>query len=350
MSGDSTPFSILVIRLSAMGDVAMTVPVVQALRERYPGARIVMLTRPFFRPFFRAVEGIGFFEPDLAGRHKGLPGLFRLARDLGRFDLVADLHDVLRSQVLRRLMRLKGARVAVIDKGRAEKKALTRLKRKRFAPLTPTVERYRDVFLRLGLELPPVAPPSRVRCPLDRQTAALAGERIATWIGVAPFAQHAGKIYPMEKMREAVRRLAAQPGTRLFVFGGGEREKALAEMLAEGLPDVVPVVGRIGLSQELELISNLDLMLSMDSSAMHMASLFAVPVVSVWGATHPFAGFYGFGQDPADAVQVDLPCRPCSVYGNKPCAVGGYPCLNDISPEAVVERVLQVLDRNAASS
>ena len=84
-------------------------------------------------------------------------------------------------------------------------------------------------------------------------------------------------------------------------------------------------------------------MVSMDSSALHMSSLVGVPVVSVWGATHPFAGFYGFGQDPSLAVQLDMACRPCSVYGNKPCLYGTYACMSGIPPEAIVEKVCRRL-------
>ena len=95
--------------------------------------------------------------------------------------------------------------------------------------------------------------------------------------------------------------------------------------------------------KELDLISGLDLMLSMDSANMHLASLFGVPVVSIWGATHPYAGFYGWGQKPSNAVQVELYCRPCSVFGNKPGYRGDLLCLTSISPVTVYEKIMQNL-------
>ena len=285
-----------------MGDVAMVAPVLVALRRNYPNLRITVLTPKFLQPFFREVGNIEFFAPDLKGRHKGVAGLLRLGRDLGRFDMVADLHDVLRSKGLCRLMKLRGTRIERIDKGRAEKKMLTAPENKQRVQLKTTVERYREVFVRLGFDLPEIPLPSRIRYPMSEAVARLAGAHDGTWIGVSPFAQHEGKIYPLDKMREVMLRLA-----------------------------------RLG--QEMELISNLDLMVSMDSSGLHMSSLVGLPVVSVWGATHPFAGFYGFGQDPALAVQVDMPCRPCSVYGNKPCLFGDYRCMRQITPGMIVSRV-----------
>ncbi len=336
-----------------MGDVAMTVPVIDVLRKSYPDAQIVVLTNAFFRPFFRDVDNIEFFTPDLKGRHKGLGGLWRLASDVwekfGGFDFVADLHDVLRSKVLRRLMRLKGAKIAVIDKGRAEKKKLTSLKHKLLVRLKPTVERYRDVFAELGFELS--EPLSKVRPLSERQpvmlTAAaetLTGKKDKIWIGIAPFAQHAGKIYPLDLMEQVIGALSQYSSLKMFVFGGGASEKAFAEQLENKFSGVVSVIGKVSLNEELDIISNLDLMVTMDSSAMHMASLVGTPVVSIWGATHPFAGFYGFGQDDADAVQIDeLKCRPCSIYGNKPCAIGGYPCMNMIQPGTIVAKVVSKL-------
>ncbi|MBR2887786.1 MAG: glycosyl transferase family 1, partial [Bacteroidales bacterium] len=105
---------------------------------------------------------------------------------------------------------------------------------------------------------------------------------------------------------------------------------------------VESLVGRSGgLANELNLIADLDCMLSMDSANMHLASLVGTRAVSVWGATHPAAGFLGFNQNPDDAVQVDLPCRPCSVYGNKPCHIAEqYKCLNSITAEGIVEKIL----------
>ena len=78
---------------------------------------------------------------------------------------------------------------------------------------------------------------------------------------------------------------------------------------------------------------------------MHLASLYGVPVVSVWGGTHPWLGFYGWGQDPANAVQVELECRPSSVFGNKPCPRGDLACMNLISPLVIYEKIIQQLQK-----
>ena len=90
-------------------------------------------------------------------------------------------------------------------------------------------------------------------------------------------------------------------------------------------------------------MSHLDVMVSMDSANMHMASLVNIPVVSIWGATHPLAGFMGYHQSLDNAVQTDMDCRPCSIYGQKPCQFGDYRCMMAITPQMIVEKIANVL-------
>ncbi len=333
-----------------MGDVAMCAPVVERLRADHPYMRITILTRPNFHPFFRDIESIGFLTPDFKAAHKGFGGLWRLSREIAALevDAVADLHDVLRTKILRAMLRLQGKRVAVIDKGRGEKRVLTRKFRKIRQQLVPTVKRYADVFARLGVALSDIIPPPHAPRPLSEKVKAIAGPKKGIWIGVSPFAQHPGKVYPTILCDALIGLLGERYG-RVFVFGGGTHEQSFAEHMEQRHPSVTSMIGKVSLAEEMDLVSNLDCMVSMDSVAMHMASLMGTPVVSVWGATHPYAGFYGLGQRPEDAVQLDLDCRPCSVYGNKPCMYKDYRCMNRIPPTTILEHVARVMERSAGN-
>ena len=110
-------------------------------------------------------------------------------------------------------------------------------------------------------------------------------------------------------------------------------------------PNVTALFGRVKMAGEIDLIANLDCVVSMDSLVMHLASLVATPVVSVWGATHPGLGFFGYGCDPRGIVQADMECRPCSVFGNKPCRYGDYRCLHAVTPAMIVERVEEIVGK-----
>lgn len=331
-----------------MGDVAMTAHVVETLRENNPKVKITILTRPFFKPFFRDIKGVDIFVPDFKGRHKGAWGIVRLAHDVRALGItyIADMHNVLRTMLLRQFLRLRGGiKVAVIDKGRKEKRALTRKCYKFKVPLKTTVERYRKVLMKLGFNMPELSPRRSIKCPLSSDVSDITGKKTGVWVGVAPFAKHTGKIYPLNQMTEAIEILSSRYD-KIFIFGGGASEKQYADDVASKFDNVISVVGKINLDSELDLISNLDVMVSMDSSAMHMASLYATPVVSVWGATHPYAGFYGFGQDPDNIIQLDMECRPCSIYGNKACRFKDYRCMTRIPPYLIAEQVEKVLKEN----
>ncbi len=334
--------NLLIIRYSAMGDVAMAVPVIRALRDANPGLQITVLTRPFFRPLMRDPEGVEFIDADFAGRHRGLAGIYRLRNDIASAGVthVADLHDEPRTRALRRILRVTGAKVAVIDKGSGEKRELTRKFRKVKHQLRPTVERYTDAVRELGFEFADPVPALRDPRPIPQEIIDITGPKTGLWIGVAPFARYKGRIYPTNMTDELIGLLAATGRYRhIFMFGHGPYEKEFAEYMEQRHPGVVSVIGKIKLPAELDLISNLDAMVTMDASAMHLASLAGVPAVSVWGATHPYAGSYGFGQDPDNAVQSDLRCRPCSLDGSKPCMYRDYRCLTGITPQMIAERV-----------
>ena len=171
----SAPMRILVIRLSAMGGCRDECARGGRIAQTVSRSADRSADAGFLQPFFRGIEALEFVSPDFTGRHKGLKGVLKLSSELGRFDMVADLHDVIRTKMLRRILRLRGAKVAYIDKGREEKKALVALENKKLVQLKTTVERYREVFLALGFDLPPIAVPPRVRYSLDAETEALAG-------------------------------------------------------------------------------------------------------------------------------------------------------------------------------
>ena len=328
---------LLIIRFSALGDIAMTVPVVYDLAVQYPNLDITMLSREMARPLFeRLPDNVHFYAADLKGRHKGLIGLCRLWRDahMSDFDYIADFHDVLRTHWLRAEGCLRRKKVAKIDKGRKSKKALTRQKNKVFNQQATSFERYAKVLEQLGFPTKPQFVKLDYSSFCETQKASS-----ETWIGIAPFAKHPAKVYPMEKMEEAIKAMCQRADTTIFLFGGGEEEKRQIAELCSKYPNVKAAQSQHGLKGELALMSQLDVMLSMDSANMHLASLVGTRVVSVWGGTHPYAGFLGWNQKPNDCIQLDMTCRPCSVYGNKPCLRGDYACMNGIAPSQILEKL-----------
>lgn len=340
---------ILVIRFSALGDVAMTIPVIQSLAVQYPQHEIVVLSRVVLQPLFRELPAnVSFVGADLKGRHKGFAGLNRLYAELKamHFDFVADLHNVVRSKYLCFRFQLSSVPVAAICKGRFGKKKLVRRHHKVLEMQKSSFHRYADVVEQLGFPvlLNFTSIYGEGEGDFSQITSVTGSKGDAKWIGIAPFAKHIGKIYPLELQEQVIAHFAADPAVKVFLFGGGKEEQTVFDGWLRKYPSVISMIGKLNMSTELNLMSHLDVMLSMDSANMHLASLVNIPVVSVWGATHPYAGFMGWRQLSANTVQIDLSCRPCSVYGQKPCFRGDYACLWGIKPERVIEKIEEVLN------
>ncbi len=327
---------LLIIRFSALGDVAMLVPLVKQAACLYPDWDFTMLSRQQSEPLFRDMPAnVHFHGVDFKKDPRKWFQVSRLLNEINYhdFDAVADMHDVLRSQYMRTRMFLAGKRVASINKGRIQKWLLVRHSYVYKQPLTPMIERYRAVFTELGFYLPRTV------------THTAPDEVIRHNIGVAPFAAHTGKIYPLERMEHVVAALGKvmhAHGEQVFLFGAGHKEKALLDSWATRYEGVVSLVGQLSMDKEIDIMHDLRLMLTMDSSNMHLASLVGTRVLSIWGATHPWTGFLGYGQQESDCIQRPLPCRPCSVYGNRRCQFGDHRCL-DIKEDEIIHRVLRVL-------
>ena len=324
-----------------MGDVAMTVPVIRALTAQHQ-VRVTVVSRPFFEPFFKDIQNVEFFGVDLQNRHKGFAGLYRLFQDLKttNIDHVADLHNVLRSKVVGSFFKLSGKKVATLDKGRKEKKALTRPENKTLKPLKSMHQRYADVFAELGFEVDLSKIVFPKKAVLHHEILNKVGNFSNKNIGIAPFAQYQTKSYPLDLMQKVVDKLAENPENKIFLFGG-KSDLPNLEKLQNNYQNVVITTGKLTFEQELQLIANLDVMLSMDSGNAHIAAMYGVKTIVLFGATHPFLGFMPFGQPFENALLPDLnkyPKLPTSVYGNK--IVEGYQdVMRSISPDAIVEKI-----------
>lgn len=305
---------ILVIRLSAMGDVAMTVPVLRALLLQYPQVKITVLTRGFFKPFFRDLPNVTVFPMDVNGKHKGALGLYRLSREIKKqhIDTVADLHNVLRTKILKTFF--LGKQFIQIDKGRKEKKAL--VSGASFQQLKTTHQRYADVFKKLGFAIDLSNPTFSEKVKLNENILMKTGSQSLKWIGIAPFATYQSKMYPLDAMQVVIESLSKTH--KIFLFGSKAEKKKLEDLCVND--NVVNLAGKLTLEDELDIISNLDVMLSMDSGNAHIAAMLGKKVITIWGVTHPFAGFGPFNQ-PKDymllANREEFPLIPTSIYGNK---------------------------------
>ena len=326
--------NILVVRLSALGDVAMTIPAIYSCAKTWPAYTFHVLTTAFCAQLFiqppKNVQVHTLQKP---------VSTWKMLRQLQQMDIdvVADLHNVLRSWVIDLYYTLKGKRVAILQKQRKERH---RILKRHQETATPFTQRYFDVFQHLGLAttpqftslfpIPPAIPQGWEKTSEER------------WIGIAPFARYRNKTYPLERMREVVEQLAALPHTHVFLFGAKGQEAAQLQQWTAIGQQVTSLAGQLPLAEELALMTHLDVMVTMDSSNMHLASLVGTRVVSIWGSTAPACGFLGWQQHTDDALCRHLGCQPCTIAGSENCKKGNLVCM-DIAPQEIVSHLKRML-------
>jgi ADP-heptose:LPS heptosyltransferase len=342
---------ILVIRLSAMGDVMLLVPVLRSLVAAHANVEVTVLTRPKFTSFFAGIERVSTFSADVDKAYTGLFGIRRLVADIQKatnFDVVIDVHDHIRTVLIRSLFKLAGKKVIVFNKGRKEKKAFVRKDNKITKPLPHTVERYKVAFQKAGFEFPLISgphlmPSQEAKDQLEGWFAKEGLTKNEKWIGIAPFSMHTSKIWPVANYPKLIDSVIKKFPVKFFFFGGGAAEVKYFEEVKQLFPQhCVVVAGQLKMPQEIALMQHLDLMLCTDSSNMHLAALSGAPLLSIWGGTHPDVGFGPFGRGKESMLQIDrteLPCRPCSVFGTETCHRGDFACMNKIGVDDLVNRI-----------
>lgn len=339
---------LLVLRFSSLGDVALSVPVVHGVLNANPDVQITYVSNKLHAPLFQEIDRLHFHGLDLE-EYAGPVGLFRLYRELRKmesWEVIIDLHSVLRTWILTGFFKQGGFRVHSLAKGRKEKEALTRRKNKDFRELPHTTQRYTEVFIDAGYE---VSIPESVRIRASQSAEEWSNQFVIEqdgrqMIGIAPFSKHEEKEWPRHHLAELMKDLDAK-GIRLLLFGG-PHERAKLDELALPFNHTQNLAGVISLDQQIALMSNLAVFVSMDSFNMHLASLCGTPCLSIWGPTHPHAGFRPWDATHATIIQItneELDCRPCSVFGSKRCFRGDHACMEWITPEKVIQAIHNML-------
>jgi ADP-heptose:LPS heptosyltransferase len=333
-----------------MGDVALTVPVLKGLLKHNDNLSITLATRALYKPFFEDIPRLHVFQCDFQERHKGLYGIFKLYQELkslSRFDYIIDLHSVLRSWILDFLFQIKGISVSKLKKGRHEKKRL--IKGSIFKQLKTTTDRYLDVFKPLNLEfkypsVPVIHLQEGYKSEADNFLRATGPENIFH-IGLAPFALHKLKTWPLSHTRELLKMIEGQTNASVYLFGGGPKEISMLADLANDYERCYTMAGKLSIGAEMALMQNMRFMITMDSSNMHLSSLLGVKTIALWGATHPYAGFQAYQQKKERDFQIskkELPCRPCTVFGKGKCKRKDFACMNWLTPQHIFDRLMHM--------
>jgi len=330
-----------------MGDVALTLPVLKGFLNQNDKLIITFVTRPLYASFFESIQGLDLFLCDFEREYSGLRGLFRLFKKLTsrkKYDSIIDLHGVTRTRILNLFFRLSGIPVYSINKGRREKRRL--IKGKIFKPLKSTLDRYLETFDHFNLKFKfpdnPVLAINKKYVNEANNFIRKNGISKNIMIGVAPFALHNLKTWPMSYMEQLIRLFENRLNAFVFLFGGTENEIIKLENLSRGFHERINVAGKLSLGAQLALMQKMNFMVTMDSANMHLAALGGVTTIAIWGATHPYAGFDAYRQINERNIQIDkdeLSCRPCTVFGSGTCKRKDFACMQWLLPEIVFGKI-----------
>ncbi|NQW30127.1 MAG: glycosyltransferase family 9 protein [Ignavibacteria bacterium] len=355
--------SILVIRLSSLGDVILSTCLVRQLRRTYPGVVIDVAVNDKFagvwdnNPHIRNVWPITFTNSSADVDNVKLKMLESLNEQ--RYDLVVDLQNNIRSKMLRRGL---GVALACLDKHRLEKLALVHLKMKPDVVM-PIVERYRKTVEHLPLAFDTDGPELWLKEEHDQgyypESAASgkapyqkqfngdngnSGVDGGILIGIAAGAKHFTKRWPVVKWAELCAEIIANGNTPVLL--GGLDDVALNDEIVAGVGGVDGTVSRADgattIQETIRAIDKCAVVVSNDSAVMHMATARRVPVVAIFGSSVVELGFAPFGSA-STIIQHDVACRPCSHIGRASCPKKHFLCMNGIEVAEVIHGVQKLL-------
>ncbi len=341
---------VLITCFSSISNVAAIVPQLYGLVNDYPQHEFIVLSRSFLRPLFDKLPRVTFVGGDIRGAHKTPIGVYRLFKQLRLMkpDVVLDMQRSWRTRMIARLFAFVGTKILKISFVTTEQKRLIKRGASKSRPIPTIFERQARLYAKIRLMVndsfcklyePNVEQGAKIK--------ELYGEKQGRWIGIAPFSIARGKTLPLRKMKNVIAYFDKQPNTKIFLFGAGEMENELLLDWQSLYNNAYAVHTNLQLDDELALMNSLDVMVCMDSANMHLASLMAVPVVSIWGATHPYSGFLGWKQSMDNCVGVDFSCRPCTAHSDRKCKYGDYRCLESLHSSKIIEVINQCIMHNA---
>jgi heptosyltransferase-2 len=337
---------ILLIRLSSLGDILLTTPVLRLLREHCPQAKIEFLVKAAYQDVLRAHPCIDRLI--LFSDQQSLGQTLRQLRQT-RYDVVFDLHRTLRSRLI--CQGLPASLKLTYNKRVLRRLLLVRLRWNTLSAMTPVPELYAAPLRRLGIDTKLPAPEMHLapgcrdamRQHLAQVFPAAAGRPL---LALAPGARWATKRWPEERFATVGQALGERYRAGVIILGDNQ-DTAFAQTLCQQLD--VPVFnacGKFSLMQTAALLQQCRLLLCNDSGLMHMATALNIPVVAVFGPTVEEFGFYPF-RAPARVVSSSLSCRPCSTKGSRHCPKGHHQCMLHVSTDQVLTAAQQMWEAEA---
>ncbi len=329
------PSKILVFRQSSLGDVILTLPVLDRLKEAYPESHIDYLTKTAYLPivqFHPAISNAFSFDKE----HPFSKVVSGLRPD--RYDLIIDLQANMRSFALS--LMLSSAHFLRYRKRRLRREMVVRRSRLKLS-VEHTVDAYFAALRPLGIDArmtpPVIGLPQEAYQFADNFISKLPPVRHI--VAFCPGARHFEKRWPAESYKKVAESLLNDPDYAIIVFSANDDDFPPDFGIAH--PRLL-AAKNLGLLDAAALLSRCKVALTNDSGLMHLANSAGTPVLAIFGPTNPRLGFAPTLPG-SQIICDDVDCSPCSVHGQRPCYQPAKFCFEKITPERVTSELQKMI-------
>ncbi|OPX27630.1 MAG: lipopolysaccharide heptosyltransferase II [Candidatus Cloacimonas sp. 4484_140] len=322
---------VLFIRFSSLGDVLLTTPIIRTFCTHFQNAEIHFLTKKQFAPLLEYNPFIDTLISFDSENESMLQLIIRLQKE--HYTHIIDLHDKLRSALIKRFVRGK---VFTYKKKHNYRKKL--LKDHELKPISSTVDLYASVLEKFALSLDE----KKLDFFLPENEEAIAASFLSSdkkiIVTISPGTSWHTKQYPTEYYKKLIRNLLDNHDVKIVLLGTEQEKNLTTELAAVSETKILNLCGRISLIESAVIIKHSDLFISGDCGPMHIAAAFEVPQIAIFGPTHPKLGFAPLNPN-AKVLTLDLDCSPCTLHGNKQCPKSHFKCMMNLSPDMVISEL-----------
>ncbi len=330
--------NILIIRLSSIGDVILTTPVLRAVRNKFPNSRIDFLTSLATSSLLDNspyVNNLWKYDKAKPEQNKILKNLMLESIDFEKYDIVIDLQNNLRTLFfLRGMFKKKFS----LNKNRLYKLSLIHFK-KQISKSHHIVERYFDTLDELEVS------PDELGCELfiNNQINILPSKNESIRIGIAPGAKHYTKRWHTKHFAKLADLISKEFVAEFYLLGSSEEKSICDEIALQSNCKFNNFAGQLSLLETAKLIDELDIVISNDSAIMHIASAKQVPILAIYCSTVPELGFTPY-KAKYEIMQHKISCQPCTHIGRSECPKKHFKCSLDLSPDQVFDGFKKLIE------
>lgn len=335
---------ILILRLSSIGDIILTSPLVRAVREKFPNAQIDFLIKKEFADVMRYNPNINNLICFDKKEKNALKNLKQQIRN-EKYDWCIDIHKNLRTRLLK-------SGIPFTYKTQYNKQIFNRtllvwFKINRFKNIKPAYLKYFEAVEKFGIQYDgkgtEVFVPKEISIKIKSELIANNYKDDKKLIVICPAASFLNKRWKSEGFAEVADYLIEKHNA-FVVFLGGKQDIELCEKTKNLMKNnSVNFAGKFTLIESAALLKECNLCLTNDTGMLHLAQSQKKATVAIFGATVKELGYFPLPEK-SIVVEKDLPCRPCTHNGLNKCPKKHFKCMNDISVEDVknaVDKILQ---------